>query len=481
MTTRQQLIGKWLGVAPAVLAGAVGVPVVAWLLSGTLPRGLARRVEPHPGLRLETSVVLVGAVATAAATLALVAVMAWSGSRPRRAEQVKGGRPRRVPGRPALTLGASFAVDPSGSGRSRAGTWAAVATVAIGIAAVVIVATLDGSRSTLLSTPILYGAPAPLAYESNGMVGVAALVEKATTTPGVSAVTRRLTINDDTMAAVGTREAAIEPEALDVLLGGALPPLRQGRHPQGPDEVATGAATAEDLGVAVGDTVRISPLDGAAPLTLRVTGIVVSSGADDPRHAFIVTVPTLQTLLCAGEDLDDCNVTADVYADVTGDAAGDAARRALLDAGFRTTSVPANVARLSEVGPLPWYLAGFLCCLAAAGLLHQLTIARRRRGGDLAVVRALGLPAHDAATALTWQAVLTLAAGVVVGATVGMVVGPLVWQTIADGLGVATVTRLPAATIPLAALAGGVIAVLVSLGPRWRAARQPLAEALRAE
>jgi putative ABC transport system permease protein len=287
-------------------------------------------------------------------------------------------------------------------------------------------------------------------------------------------------INDDTMAAVGTREAAVEPEAFEVLLGGALPPLREGRHPQGPDEVALGTATAEDLGVDVGDAVRVSPLDGSTPLTLDVAGLVVSSGSDDTQHAFIVTPSTLRTLLCAGES-DGCNVTADVYADVTDDRTGEAARETLLDAGFRATTVPANVARLSEVGPLPWYLAGFLCCLAAAGLLHQLSITLRRRRGDLAVVRALGLPARSAAAALTWQAVLTLAAGIVVGAAAGMVSGPLVWRTIADGLGVQSVTLLPRATIPVAVLGAAAVAVLVSIGPRRRAARLPLAETLRAE
>ena len=130
---------------------------------------------------------------------------------------------------------------------------------------------------------------------------------------------------------------------------------------------------------------------------------------------------------------------------------------------------------------MPWYLAGFLCFLAAAGLLHQLTVTLRRRGGDLAVVRALGLPAHGAATALTWQAVLTLAAGIVIGATAGMVSGPQVWRAIAEGLGVQAVVRLPLATIPVAALVGAAVAVLVSLWPRWRAMRLPLAATLRAE
>jgi ABC-type lipoprotein release transport system permease subunit len=482
MTSRQQAIGKWLAVAPAVVVGAAAVPIVAWALSGMLPRGLARRVDPSSGLRFESTPVLIGTAATAIAVLVLVAAVAAFGPRHRRIQPSLGAAPSgRLLGRPALTLGASFATDPTGSGRSRAGTWAAVATVALAIAALLTVATLDGSRRNLLSSPRLYGAPAALRYESNGTVGVAAVVAQATATPGVSAVTRQLMINDDTMPASGTRQAEVEPEALEVLLGGALPPVRDGRHPQGPDEVALGAATAEDLGVDVGDSLRIAPLDASAPLTLQVSGIVVSAGSDDPEHAFIVSVPTLQTLLCAGSDLGHCNVTADVYADVTDDAAGDDARAALVAAGFRETAAPANVSRLREVGPLPGLLAAFLYLLAAAGLLHQLTTTLRRRRTDLAVVRALGLPARRAAAALLWQALLMSAVGVVAGLTAGAVVGPLAWRIVAGGLGVEVVTHLPAAVVPIAAAAGALMALVVSIGPRWWAARLPLAATLRAE
>ncbi len=93
---------------------------------------------------------------------------------------------------------------------------------------------------------------------------------------------------------------------------------------------------------------------------------------------------------------------------------------------------PGSVDRLREVGAVPAYLAGFMCVLAAAAMLHQLTITLRRRRQDLAVARALGLPARRAAAALTWQAMLTGIAGVILGAMAGAIVGPLVWRIIAD-------------------------------------------------
>ena len=268
------------------------------------------------------------------------------------------------------------------------------------------VTTLDWSRDHLTSAPRLYGAAAELVYESNGTFGVEETVERTVATPGVEAVSRQLMINDDTMPATGTRRAEVEPEAFETILGGARPPVSDGRHPEGPGEVALGRATAEDLGVGIGDEVSIAAFDGSATSTLRVTGTVVTWGDDDTTHGFIVTVPTLRSLICPGAAPDDCNLSADVFADVTDDAAGEAARATLLDHGFGRVLPPGSVDRLGEIGAIPAYLAGFLCVLAAAAMLHQLTITLRRRRQDLAVARALGLPARCAASALTWQAML---------------------------------------------------------------------------
>ena len=412
ITSAEQAAGKWLTFAPAALAGAAAVPIVAWAVSGAFPRGLARRAEVEPGMRFDTWAIVAGATATLALALVLLAVMALLASRRRTpAAVIRRSTSTRLLGRPVLSLGASFAADPAGTGRSRLGSLTPVAAIAMGVAAVLAVATLDSSRAHLTSSPRLYGAAAELIYESNGTFGISDVVERALATPGVEALTRRLLINDDTMSATGSSTAEVEPEAFETILGGALPPMSAGRYPAGPDEVVLGTATADDLGVGVGEPVTITALDGSAELTLQVTGTVVSWGDEDVTHAFIVTAPTLQALVCPGVEMERCNLSADVAADVTDDAAGDAARVTLITNGFSEMKPPASVARLGEVGAVPSYLAAFICVLAAAGLLHQLTTTSRRRRHDLAVARALGLPARNAAASLTWQAVLTVIAG----------------------------------------------------------------------
>ena len=182
-------------------------------------------------------------------------------------------------------------------------------------------------------------------------------------------------------------------------------------------------------------------------------------------------------MLCPDDTLDECNLSANLFASA-GDEAG---RAALLDAGFVDVPPPANVIRLGQVGPIPGLLAGFLCLFAAAGLVHAVLTSLRRRGRDLAIVRALGLGPRPAAAALDWQAVLTAAVGTVAGLVLGTVVGKAIWRIIADDLGVIVVTRLPVLAVAAVAAGALVAAVAVSVWPRWRAARVVPATALRSE
>ena len=149
--------------------------------------------------------------------------------------------------------------------------------------------------------------------------------------------------------------------------------------------------------------------------------MVVSWDTSDSRHAFIVTPETLHRAVCADLPFDECNISARVFADV----ATDEARTTLLGNGFSEVAAPADVDRLDQVGPVPWYLAAFLCVLAVAGVLHALLTALRRRRRDIAITRALGLTGGRAADSLVWQAVLTALVGVATGTLLGVIVGPM--------------------------------------------------------
>ncbi|MGI9031985.1 MAG: FtsX-like permease family protein [Ilumatobacteraceae bacterium] len=467
-------------VLPAVLLGAVLVPLVASALSWLFPRGVARLAEPDPGWRVDAVTLALGAAATAVVLCAAVVAMAATAGRTRRHQ---GTGHNRLAGwvlvRPAASLGTSFARDPSGTGRrSRSVAVATVAGIAVSVGGVVAVAALDASRQHLIATPRLFGSPAELLFESNGTFGIAELVDGALAAPGVSAVTRHVSINDDSVEATGPDGPfEVEPEAYVTERGSALPAVVDGAYPQGTDEVALGPATAADLGADRDDTVTVPPLGGGAPIELRVSGRVVSWSNEDSRRAFIVQPETLREIICPDLAGDECDESTNVFASVDGEAG----REALIALGFRDVKPPATVDRLRKVGPIPWYLAGFLCLLGAAGLAHGLMTALRRRRRDLAIARALGLTARGAAAALTWQAGLTAVLGAAAGVVGGAIVGPWLWQIIADDLGVIVEARLPVLTVVIAAAGTMVIAAALSLLPRWRAAHLSAAEGLRAE
>jgi hypothetical protein len=84
-TPRQLAAGTTVAILPAVFAGTVGAAVLAIGLSALTPRGLARQAEVDPGVRVDVSVVVTGAllVALVGAVLAAVASQ-WAARPPRR-------------------------------------------------------------------------------------------------------------------------------------------------------------------------------------------------------------------------------------------------------------------------------------------------------------------------------------------------------------------------------------------------------------
>jgi ABC-type lipoprotein release transport system permease subunit len=479
MTRTDLTIGAAAGCAPAILAGAAVVPFVAWAWSWAFPRGVARLAEAQPGLRWDPTALVLGAVATAVVVGVVAFALAAYAARPGDAgAPVRTRWTARTIGHPALSLGASFAADPSGGGQ-RARTLAATtaASVAFGVAAVIAVATLEGSRDHVVDSPRLFGAPGALVYESNGTLGVETVIDEALELEGVTELTRHVEMDDDstTMLATGPRGSAyVVPASYEPQRGGARPAVVDGRYPAGPDEVAVGGATARDLGVEVGESVTV----GAEPdaTRLRVTGRVVSWSSDDAEHGFVVAPDTLRALVCPSGELEACNVSIDVFATADAGASTELEAR-----GFDRVPPPANVFRLGQVGAIPWYLSSFLCLLGAAAVLHAVVTSGRRRRRDLAVLRALGLPAKSAAASLSWQAALIGAVGAVAGIALGVIAGPLLWRLIGEDVGVVIAPQLS-----LTAVVGGALGALatcgvVSLVPRWRAGRTPVAEALRSE
>ncbi|MET1049317.1 MAG: FtsX-like permease family protein, partial [Acidimicrobiales bacterium] len=142
---------------------------------------------------------------------------------------------------------------------------------------------------------------------------------------------------------------------------------------------------------------------------------------------------------------------------------------------------PIRIVDLAQIRNLPLVLAGAAGVLGIGLLAHALVVTVRRRGRDLALVRALGArPRETVATVLAMMAII-IVIGVAAGIPLGVLAGNLAWRAVADSLYVADDLAVPVlvvlACLPIALLVGLLTAVL----PGRRASRLEVAAQLREE
>ena len=99
---------------------------------------------------------------------------------------------------------------------------------------------------------------------------------------------------------------------------------------------------------------------------------------------------------------------------------------------YSFSSPPPDVANLLGVQFLPRVLGMFLGLLAIAAVGHALASSVRRRRHDLGVVRAVGFVARDVLRALTTQSWTLVAIGLAFGIPLGIALGRMAWQVVAD-------------------------------------------------
>ena len=176
-------------------------------------------------------------------------------------------------------------------GPSRAAGASAVAAVAIGVAGVLAVAIVGASRDRLQTTPELFGVSGDLAvFAEAARPDMDGVMAAAVADRDLDAVAIQTGVDTDFLPAFGPHgdEAAVEPEGMTFARGVIGPTVRRGRPAIAADEAALGEATAEELGVDVGDTVRVERVDGEM-IEFRVAATVVSYGVDVIDSGFHLT------------------------------------------------------------------------------------------------------------------------------------------------------------------------------------------------
>ncbi len=469
LTRRQRAAALWLPAGAALAAGAIAGMAGALAVSPLGPVGLARPLEPDPGIRFDPPVILGGGLALAVLLAIVAMVFAWRaatiGSQGR-ASSGPGLLGRALAGGPlSVRVGAALAGHAGGASRA---VRAAALGSASAVVAVVAVATFGSSLDRLASHPAFYGQDFDLAaWDGYGAVEDETINDALTHDPDVEAVSMAAGAS----GVVDGREAGLTALS-DMGLGATV---TAGRAPAGDDEMVLSRRLAARLGAGTGDRLQVTV--GGASRRYRVVGTgVMPSGTGDGA---LFTPDGLRRVAPDAEvgfqyaRVRPHGSTADVEArfhDVCG-----------ADCEITPPAPPTDVSYLDRVGNLPNLLAGALALLGVAATIHALALVGRRNRRPLAALRAVGATRAQAARVVLVQASLVACTAAVVGVPLGWAAGRAAWRLFADGLGV-----VPDPTTPwlasLAVMAGlFVLAHAAAVLPSRSAARAPVATALREE
>ncbi len=484
-----------LGLATALshtVAVLVAAPVgfgVALVLSSRFPVGLGRQIDPDVGYHVDWTVVGPGLVAVLLVTLLACFLVGRgpTGERLRRRGRANATGTFRRWAPVAVGLGAAMAFEP-GRGRRRVPVVPALLAATIAVTGVVASLCIDRGISTALAHPELAGVTwdasvTPSLSAQTGRNVSTRLADQMTHKNGVRAVAvvDRDVIN---VGDVGAPVFSVRPIA-----GASATPITftliSGHSPQGSGEAAIGPATAKDLHVGIGDTVTV----GHSGARVRIVGEALFPGDvhaefDEGLWLAPSEFDTVVPPLPPGGSLSDERVLAVRFApgvDGQRTAAHLESTLGPLSQGISAPPLPEELTNLRNVHTLPQVLAGFLGLIAVAALGSVLLSSARRRSHEFAVLRAMGMTRWNVRTVLNSQGTAIALFGLIVGIPLGIVVGRVGWQAIAERIPLSVIAPFALAAVLLLLPATLVAANLLALWPGRVTLSHHPADDLRAE
>ena len=462
--------------AIGLLAGLLGAMIVGVALSPIGPVGQVARVAPDRAVSAPGAIVLPFLAGVLPATFAVVVPTALAvGRRPTRPLRTAGPGSIRRALRPEIADGVSAAL---AGGRALLLPTAAV----VAIAAVVATAIFGSNLTGVTGTPRRYGWPWQLGVVTGSGYGdtrTAAVRDTLEHRPGVRSW--------DWLA---IESGSVAGRPVPVLMGDEAVdfPIVTGRAPRAPGEAVLGRATAERLGIANGDRVRITvggAVRGSWPARVVGTAVLPAIGQFGSDRtglgvgAFLV-VPS-RTLhrdtSFTGVHLDEGVRPTQFLASIrTGVQRWDAAGAPPLT--YVEPVRPPEIVNADSMRTAPALLAGVLALALLLALTLSIGASVNARRIDYAVFRALGFRSTQVGRSVRWQALTTMVVGVLGGIPVGIAVGRILWGRFADELGIAPTVDLPIAVLGI--VAGGALfgALLAAWLPARRAARRSPAAVL---
>jgi ABC-type antimicrobial peptide transport system permease subunit len=491
--SRGQLMTGCLGRAVAIgAAGGVIGAVLGVALSPLLPLGLARVAEPHPGADADVPVLAAG---VAAAVLVTTCCAAWPGWRATAERPLSGlagpGRDRRgvvsrlaATGPVPLAMGTRLALH-RGAGRTAVPVRSAVASAAVGVAALSAAIVFAGSLSHLLATPVLYG------VTWDAVVGNDADTDMR---PVVAAVRhdRQVAAWTAGWAGLPLRAGRTEFDAIVLPVpGGAsfVPPPVTGRLPRTSREIALGMRTLRELHARIGTTIQVSaPLFNIPVRPMTIVGTMVfptMSDALDLGTGAALSPGGLQYLLPGKAPIPPPGTVFVRFRPGVEPQAGreDLATRLARAGSFSVNgpATPTDLLNFGQVQHLPQVLGIGLAAVALLTIAHLLMTSVRRRRRDFAILRALGFTSWQVRGTLCWQALTLAGIALVIGVPAGIACGRLCWQVFAHQLGITPVVAVPAAVLAVMAAGWLAAAVVIAALPGEAATRNRAARVLHSE
>jgi len=497
---RRQLIALSMAQTLVVgLVGAAGAVALATALSPIAPLGEARVAETSTGFAFDTTVLLVGALATVAVVLLLGLWPALRAADALRTDK----RGAAVGLSPVVTRFAATGAPPTAvigvrnALERRTGGMAVPVGSAI-LGTVLAVAALSGtvvfgaSLSHLTATPKLYGDIFQLNItDPPGGRPDPALLRSLEQDKAVTAITAGIA------AEISVNQVAVGAIAGTPVRGPFLLSTVAGHVPAAPDQIGLGETTMRQAGAHLGSLVHVaitSP-SGArrtatfhvvSQLSFPVLGGTVSLGSG----AAVTTAGYVDTVCPRGSARPAC--TAAVFASTNGGgmlvqvvpgSQGRAAMSRYLDAYRSTTALPITPTSLINFGEavnFPLIFGAMLAVVGAATLAHLLVVSVARRRREIGLLKVLGFVKWQVAAVVAWQATTMALIGIVIGIPVGVAAGQATWTAFANNLGAVPVAVVPIGIVGALAVGVVVVANLLAIGPALVATRSKPAALLQA-
>ncbi|WP_061292256.1 ABC transporter permease [Herbidospora cretacea] len=464
MTQRQAATATAAVVGPAAFLGAGAGIAAAIVASQWLPYGTAALYEPSPGLDPDWLVLLPGwtlATALVTAGAAMVTLLPAPAVAPRRSGLTRLSLP--VP----VTTGLRFTLGP--------GNGVALLGAVTGVLGVVAAATFAAGVADAGSRPERFGQHYALmvvfGHDGRDSTPSRPALRSIAAVPGVAGVL------DLRVAAGRSGQVSVVSHTYDPV-GAPVPlVLTQGAEPVHSDEVVLGLTTARELKAGVGDRIPLTGDSGTRLLRVSGLGFAVESTTSDYDTGAWITPAAYDAVFTGFKEhgglvfVEPGRDPLEVSARIVEWSGG----RLLVFPPF----APPQRAEIRNVAVLPVALGGFLTVLALGATAHALFTAVRRRGRELAVLRALGMTPGQTRGVVVVQGVVTTVIGLVAGAPLGLALGRALWRLAAGMMPLQYVP--PSAGLVWLAPAALVAALGLALSPGRRAARLPLGAALRAE